>query len=164
MRKPARDRVAMSFAENSVKGICSNGPVVIVDAWFKNRKNRSTSWRCSLPIADFKRVSSSCINTTASSPPPAPRPGIVTFRSTFSFTSFASSLSTFVGFPIIACRCAMVTRGGNLRRKFKISAIRVLENPPPRSGTGSNCAVRMWAMASGMVLGSTCLWLEAELC
>lgn len=149
VRNPARESTATSWASKSCIGTASNGPVCELLSSFTKRSARARCWG---PIASFSMTSRSVINTTAS-PPWAPRPGIVIFRTVPSLTNLDSSRSTFVGLPITACKCAMVTKGGSLRRKFKISEMRVLENPPPRSGTGSNCVLRIWEMASGIVAG-----------
>ena len=79
---------------------------------------------------------------------PTPRYGIVTLRKTPAFASSAISRSILVEELFSASTCAIVTKGGSRRRKFKTSAI-LVEFIPAFSGKSLNIRLRMYSMYWG---------------
>lgn len=103
------------------------------------------SWSCDCTSACHSRTEASPSPTAAA---PTPRCGIVTRRKIPALASSAISRSMRVGDVLSESICAMVTKGGNLLRKFKTSAIRV-EFMPAFSGISLNILFRMYSIYCG---------------
>lgn len=98
---------------------------------------------------------------TRQSPNPAasfPLPGTINLLTFPAVTNSTISRSVLVGASSNVCTCATETSGGNERRKFSTSAMRVLFIPVRVAGRSSNMVLRMWwrawrTVSAGVVWG-----------